>query len=394
MKKIKYASQNIDQADIKSVNKSLKSEFITQGPKSKIFEDHIKKKFKSKYAVCVSSGTSALKIAMMSINLSKSDGVIVPAITFVATINAARYITKNIIISNVDSSFGCITREKLLDALKVAKKKKIKVKCLLNIFYAGQTKDLFEIYKICKQNNIFIIEDACHAIGTNYKVGNSLYKVGSCSHSKISTFSFHSIKNITTGEGGCILTNDKKIFEKARVLRSHGIIRNINKKKPWEYDAKFLSENYRITDFQCTLGISQLKKIEEFKKKKNFLYNFYLKKIRKFKNYFLPLSTEKNNCDPHWHLFPIMFHKKNLSQRDKLYFFLKSKNINTQIHYVPLYRHTLYKKLYSRKDYKDTEFFYNRVLSLPFHTKLTKKEIDRVIKSIDEFIYRIIQNKV
>ena len=110
MKKIKYASQNIDQADIKSVNKSLKSEFITQGPNSKIFEDHIKKKFKSKYAVCVSSGTSALKIAMMSINLSKSDGVIVPAITFVATINAARYITKNIIISNVDSSFGCITR--------------------------------------------------------------------------------------------------------------------------------------------------------------------------------------------------------------------------------------------------------------------------------------------
>tara|TARA_B100000963_G_scaffold362041_1_gene402481 strand:+ start:8253 stop:9437 length:1185 start_codon:yes stop_codon:yes gene_type:complete len=394
MKKIKYASQNIDHTDLKSVNKSLQSEFITQGPNSKIFENHLKKKFKSKYAVCVSSGTSALKIAMMSINLSKNDGVIVPAITFVATINAAKNITKNIIISDVDPSFGCITKEKLIDALNIAKKRKIKVKCLINVFYAGQTKDLFEIFKICKQNNILIIEDSCHAIGTNYKVGNNLYKVGSCSHSKVSTFSFHSIKNITTGEGGCLLTNDKKIFEKARVLRSHGILRDINKKKPWEYDAKFFSENYRITDFQCALGISQLKKIEEFKKKKKKFYNFYLKKIKKFKDYFIPLKTEKNNCDPHWHLFPIIFNKKNLQQRDKLYFFLKSKNINTQIHYIPLYKHTLYKNLYSRNDYKDTEFFYNRVLSLPFHTKLTKKEINRVINSINEFIYRITQNKV
>ena len=394
MKKIKYASQNISRLDINHVKKSLKGDFITQGKTIAIFEENLKKKFNSKYALAVSSGTSALKIALMSLNFSKNDGIIVPSITFVATINAAKNITNKIIISDVDPSYGCITKEKLLDALKEAKIKKIKIKCLVNVFYAGQTKDIFEIYQICKKNKIIIIEDACHAIGTKYRVKNKLFKVGSCSHSNISTFSFHSIKNITTGEGGSILTNNKKIYEKINILRSHGILRNINKNKPWEYDAKFFSENYRITDFQCSLGISQLKKIESFKKKKIILYNYYLKKIAKFKNYFTALKTENKNCDPHWHLFPIIFNKKNLKYRDKLYFYLKDKNIFTQVHYIPLYKHSLYKQLYLRKFHKGTEFFYKRTLSLPFHTKLSKKEIDFIVKNINIFFNKLIQSKL
>jgi dTDP-4-amino-4,6-dideoxygalactose transaminase len=394
MKTIKYASQNINQLDINHVKKSLKGDFITQGKTSEIFEKNLKKKFNSKYALAVSSGTSALKIAIMSLNLTKNDGIIVPSITFVATINAAKNITNKIIISDVDPSYGCITKEKLLDAIKIAKKKKINVKCLLNVFYAGQTKDVYEIYKICKKNNISIVEDSCHAIGTKYKVQNKLYNVGSCSHSKISTFSFHSIKNITTGEGGAILTNNFEIYKKSKVLRSHGILRNLNKEKPWEYDAKFFSENYRVTDFQCALGISQLKKIEIFKKKKKYLYNYYLKKINDFKEYFTELKNEKNCSDPHWHLFPIIFNKKNIQYRNKLYFFLKSKDIFTQIHYIPLYKHTLYKSLYLKNFHKDSEFFYRRVLSLPFHTQLTKLQIDRVIKNINIFFNKIAQNKV
>lgn len=394
MKDIKYSSQNIDKIDIKNVSKSLQGDFITQGSTIETFENRLKKKFNSNYVIAVSSGTSALKIALMSVGLNKNDGIIVPAITFVATINAAKNITNKIVIADIDPSIGCITKEKLIEALKIAKRRKIKIKCLINVFYAGQTNDVNEIYRICKKNSIIIIEDSCHAIGSRYKVKNKFYKVGSCSHSKISTFSFHSIKNMTTGEGGSIHTNDKKIYQKSKILRSHGILRNINKKNPWEYDAKFLSENYRITDFQCALGISQLKKLDKSKKKKKILYNSYIKEIRKFKEFFEPLKTEKNSCDPHWHLFPIIFKKKKIKYRDKLYFFLKSKRINTQIHYVPLYKHSLYRNLYLKNFYKDTDFFYKRVLSLPFHTKLRKSHFKKIIKNINIFIDMITQKKV
>jgi dTDP-4-amino-4,6-dideoxygalactose transaminase len=286
-KNINYASHNIDKEDIKAVNRTLGSNFLTQGPEINKFENRLKNKFRSKFAVAVSSGTAALKIALKSLKLEKNSGVIVPANTFIATANAVTFCNFNLILAPVNKEHGGLDYQSLEIALKYAKKNKIKVRCLINVFYAGQVWDVEKIYTLCKKNKIKIIEDACHAIGTKYFVNNKLYSVGSCKHSDISTMSFHSIKNITTGEGGCILTNSKDIYNYSKLIRSHGINRDrISSKKnkksfiqPWFYEAIELSENYRLTDIQSSLGISQLKKLDKFKIYKSNLYKYYLKKV-------------------------------------------------------------------------------------------------------------------
>ena len=303
---------------------------------------------------------------------------------FVSSINAAKYLTDKIIITDIDPETGLMSKNNLIDALNEANKKKIKIKVLINIFYAGQVQDVHDIYKICKREKILIIEDACHAIGTTYNIGKKHYCVGGCGHAVLSLFSFHSIKNITTGEGGCILTNNKKIYNTCKLLRSHGIKRNVSKKYPWLYDAVSLSGNSRITDFQSSLGISQLKKLNKFYKKKFLLHKIYTKAYKKYKDFFVPLK--KNiNCNPHWHLFPILFNKNFIHMRDKLYFFFKKNHISTQINYIPLYRHSIYKKYYINSLHKNSEFFFKRVLSLPFHTSLKTKDIKKILLLIESF---------
>ena len=384
MRNTKYASQNIDSKDLFSVKKSLKSDFLTQGPAVEKFEKYLSIFFKSKYAIAVNSGTSALNITLRSLGISKNDGVLVPSNTFVSSINAAKYLTDKIIITDIDPETGLMSKNNLINALKEAKKNKIKIKILINVFYAGQVQDVHDIYKICKREKILIVEDACHAIGTKYNIKKKHYYVGECRHSTLSLFSFHSIKNITTGEGGCILTNNKNIYNTCKLLRSHGIKRNISKKYPWLYDAISLSGNSRITDFQSSLGISQLKKLNKFYKKKNSLYKFYTKALIKYKDYFVPLK-KNNNCNPHWHLFPILFNKNFIHMRDKLYFFLKKNNISTQINYIPLYRHSIYKKYYMNSFHNNSEFFFSRVLSLPFHTSLKIQDIKKILLFTENF---------
>ena len=237
-------------------------------------------------------------------NLKVNDHVIVPSNTFVATANAVIANNLKIIIAPVNPNHGGLDEDCLKKTIKFAKLKKKKVKALINVFYAGQVWDVHKIYKICKKENIKIIDDACHAIGTNYRYLKKIYKVGSCKHSEITTFSFHSIKNITTAEGGCILTNNHKIYNLVKNLRSHGINRDkkyslINKKnfddQPWFYEAVELSENYRLSDLQCDLGISQIKKIENFNNKKKILHKYYLKKIKKLKKYLTTIDINKSS---------------------------------------------------------------------------------------------------
>jgi dTDP-4-amino-4,6-dideoxygalactose transaminase len=395
-KNINYASHNIDKEDIKAVNRTLCSNFLTQGPEINKFEDRLKNKFHSKFAVAVSSGTAALKIALKSLKLEKNSGVIVPANTFIATANAVTFCNFNLILAPVNKEHGGLDYQSLEIALKYAKKNKIKVRCLINVFYAGQVWDVEKIYTLCKKNKIKIIEDACHAIGTKYFVNNKLYSVGSCKHSDISTMSFHSIKNITTGEGGCILTNSKDIYNYSKLIRSHGINRDrISSKKnkksfiqPWFYEAIELSENYRLTDIQSSLGISQLKKLDKFKIYKSNLYKYYLKKISDLKDILEPIPRNKNS-DTHWHLFPVLLKKKYLDQKINLFNFLKKNRIKIQVNYIPIYKHPIYKNKYFFKVHKDSELFYKKVISLPFHSKITKKDVDFIVYKINKFSLNI-----
>jgi dTDP-4-amino-4,6-dideoxygalactose transaminase len=395
-KNINYASHNIDKEDIKAINRTLNSNFLTQGPEINKFEECLKKNFHSKFAVAVSSGTAALKIALKSLKLEKYSGVIVPANTFIATANAVTFSNFNLILAPVNKEHGGLDYQSLVVALKYAKKKKIKVRCLINVFYAGQVWDVEKIYSLCKKNKIKIIEDACHAIGTKYFVKNKMYRVGSCQHCDISTMSFHSIKNITTGEGGCILTNSKDIYNYSKLIRTHGINRDPrsskkNKKlfkQPWFYEAIEFSENYRLTDIQSSLGISQLKKLDKFKFYKSNLHKYYLKKISDLKDILEPITLNKNS-DTHWHLFPVLLKKKYLDKKIYLFNFLKKNRINIQVNYIPIYKHPIYKNKYLFKVHKDSEIFYKKVISLPFHTKITKKDVNFIIDKIHQFSFNI-----
>ena len=393
MKRIKYASQNLDKNDIINVTKILRNDFITQGPKVAEFENKLKKRFGAKYCIVTSNGTSALKLSLRSLNLKSNDHVIVPSNTFVATANAVIANNQKIIIAPVNPNHGSLDEDCLKKTIKFAKLKKKKIKALINVFYAGQVWDVHKIYKICNKENIKIIDDACHAIGTNYRYSKKIYKVGSCKHSAITTFSFHSIKNITTAEGGCILTNSQKTYNLVKNLRSHGINRDkkislINKKnfndQPWFYEAVELSENYRLSDLQCALGISQLKKLEIFKKYKNQIYNYYNKKIEKLNKYLIPISKNKSSLT-HWHLYPVVINKKYIQRKKKLFLFLKKKNIFTQVHYIPIYKHPIYKNCYDKILNLESENFYKSVISLPFHTKIKYREIDYIINQISKF---------
>jgi dTDP-4-amino-4,6-dideoxygalactose transaminase len=401
MKTIKYSSQNIDLNDIKSVSKTLKKEFITQGPTVKEFEKKLKKKFGAKYCIVTSNGSSALKLSVKSLNLKKNDYVIVPSNTFIATANAVTLNNLKLIIAAINPNHGGLDLNCLKKTILHAQKTNKKIKAIINVFYAGQIWDNNEIYKFCKKRNIKIIDDACHAIGTSYKNNKKIYNIGSCKHSDITTFSFHSIKNITTAEGGCILTNNRTLYNSIKNLRSHGINREITKTKtnkinfknePWFYEAVEISENYRLSDLQCSLGISQLQKIEKFKKQKDILYKYYKDKIRILKRFLIPIS-HNHLSNTHWHLYPVLINENYIKFKKKLYLHLKKKKILTQVHYVPIYKHPIYKNLYKQKLHHVSDKFYKQILSLPFHSKLKIKEIDLVVSEISKFFDNILNER-
>ena len=400
MKHIKYASQNINYSDIKNISNVLRDEFLTQGPKVNDFENKLKKRFGSKYCVVTSSGSSALKLSVKSLNLNKNDYIIVPSNTFVATANAVTLNNLKLIIAPINPNHGGLDLNCLKKTILDAQKTKKKIKAIINVFYAGQVWDINEIYKFCKKRNIKIIDDACHAIGTSYKNNKKIYNIGSCKHSDITTFSFHSIKNITTAEGGCILTNNKTLYNSIKNLRSHGINREITdtkinkinfKNEPWFYEALEISENYRLSDLQCSLGISQLQKLEKFKKQKDILYGYYKNKIRKLNRFLIPISYN-NHSNTHWHLYPVLIKENFTKYKKKLFLYLKKKKIFTQVHYIPIYKHPIYKNLYNKKLHYDSDKFYKEILSLPFHSKLTLKEIDYVVSEISKFFETIPNN--
>ena len=255
-KSINYGKQSVDNRDIDEVKKSLKNEFITTGPYVEKFENSLKNKFKCKYAYSCSSATSGLHLAFLSISLKKNDVILMPAINFISSYRMAELIGAKIYLVDVDEKTGQINLKNVLDCIKKNKIKKIKA--LVTMYLGGYVENNIDFFKLKKKYNFSLIEDACHAIGSKYKYNNKSFFIGSCKHSDICVFSFHPVKTITTGEGGAVLTNNKNIANKIRLLRSHGIIRN--KKQYWDYDIKQLGFNYRLSDVNCALGFSQLKK--------------------------------------------------------------------------------------------------------------------------------------
>jgi UDP-4-amino-4,6-dideoxy-L-N-acetyl-beta-L-altrosamine transaminase len=379
---IPYGRQLISSNDIKHVSKSLKNQLITTGDYVNKFENKIKKLLNCKYALTCSSGTAALHLSLLAISIKKNDVIVMPAINFVAAYNQAKILGAKIFLADVDNSTGQMTPITLLDCIK--KNNLNRIKAILTMYLGGYPENVEKFFDIKNKYKCFLIEDACHAFGASYKFGNKKFHIGSCKHADISTFSFHPLKTITTGEGGAVTTNSNKLYQKILKLRSHGIERS---EYHWKYNVAFNGFNYRLSDINCALGYSQIINIKKFIKKRNVVYNFYRKHLHKFKEY-ISIPNYTNFTYPSYHLFIMKFNLKKL-KCNKNYVFKKmlEKKIFLQQHYIPIFN---FKKIFKQKFYKSNYAgaldYISNTFSLPIFAGMTRRNMIYILKNIELLI--------
>lgn len=379
MKYIPYGRQFIDNEDKKLVLNSLSNDLITGGPFVEKFEKELNKYLKCKYSYVCSSGTAAIHLAMLSIDLKKNDIILMPAVNFIASYNMAKIMGLKVFLVDIDEFTGQVTPEKILECIRKNKLKKISA--IITMYHGGYPENVKKFYDIKKKYKFFIIEDSCHALGAEYKFKNKYIKIGSCKHADISTFSLHPLKTITSGEGGIITTNNAKIAKNIKLFRSHGISRN--KKKHWQYDVKKYGFNYRLSDINCALGLSQLKKIDFFLKERKKIFEKYLFELKDF-NLNLMIPQYSKDIKPSFHLFviSIFFHKLNKSKNHFMKYLFNNKIIAQQ-HYIPIYKFSVYNE--KLNTFYNSERYFNNSVSIPIHLDLNKKKQRKVISTIKSY---------
>jgi UDP-4-amino-4,6-dideoxy-N-acetyl-beta-L-altrosamine transaminase len=377
---IPYSRQLIDEDDIKAVSEVLRSDFITQGPKISEFEDALASYCGARHAVVFNSGTSALHGAYFVSGLKEGDEFITTPNTFVATANAGLYLRAMPVFVDIEPDIGTINADIIEQAVTD------KTKAIVPVHYAGHPCDMEHIYAIAQKYGLRVIEDACHALGAKYKNGN----IGNCEYSDMVVFSFHPVKSITTGEGGAVLTNNKIYYKKLLAFRSHGILKTDFINEPhgeWYYEMQSLGYNYRMTDIQAALGLSQLRKLDFFIERRRSIARTYKEAFQN--NSFFKIPFEKESCVSAFHLFVLLIDFKSLRlDRKVMVNNLKKLCIGTQVHYMPIYYHPYYKELLQKKDYPSTESYYEKCLSIPVHPKMTADDI----KIVSDSVLSIIQD--
>ena len=373
-----YGRQWIDDEDVKAVVEVLRSDFITQGPKIEEFETKLAAACGAKYAVVFNSGTSALHAAYFAIGLSKGDEFITTPITFVATANAGLFLGARPLFCDVEEDTGNLNPDLLVEKITP------KTKLIAVVHYAGHPCDMEKIRKIADKYGLFVVEDACHALGARYKN----CKIGSCEYSDATVFSFHPVKHITTGEGGAVLTNRKDIYKKLLMFRNHGITKNESqfvqsKDGDWYYEMQFLGFNYRMSDIQASLGISQLKKLPKFVEKRRKIAQTYNELFQG--NPFFDIPPERKYAYHSYHLYHIRLKNGYEEKKEEIFKLLRRKGLGVQVHYIPVYLHPYYRKLgYQQGECPTAEKFYQRELSLPIFPSMDKSSIYFVANTIFE----------
>jgi len=385
-KKISYGSHYIDDNDIEAVVDILKKGYITQGKTVDDFGQALADYAGAKYGVAVSSGTAALHLSVAALGIKPGDEVITTPMTFCATANAALYQGAEVKFVDID--------EKTLniDPNLIEEKITKRTKAIMPVDFRGHPAMLPEIKEIADLYNLKIIEDGSHSIGSNYTHNGKKYFCGDGIHADLCTYSFHPVKHITTGEGGAVLTNDPDLYRKAFLLRKHGIDRRdemFSEKKrigSWIYDMEFLGFNYRITDFQAALGLSQLKKIESIKARRREIVDYYNEHFFGIDELILP--HEENNVDSNFHLYILQVKNNSRFDRYDLYTYLKTGDYNPMVHYIPVHLLGYFRKRYGYKrgDFPISEKFYDRAISIPLYPSLTDEEVEKVVKDITNFV--------
>ena len=373
---IPYGRQDITQADINSVIKVLQSDFLTQGPQVPKFEKVVSQYCNVKYALATNSATSALHLACLSLGLNNNDWLWTTSITFVASANCGLYCGAKVDFVDINPATYNICPEVLEKKLVKAKKLGKLPKIVIPVHLCGQSCDMKSIYELSKEYGFKIIEDASHAIGGKYL--NE--PIGNCKYSDITVFSFHPVKIITTGEGGMALTNNNKLFKRMSLLRSHGITRDPSQMTKqadgdWYYQQIELGYNYRMTDIQAALGVSQLKRLDDYVSRRHELSTRYNELLKDFP---LVIPYQHNDGYSAFHLYIIRL--KNKNKHKQVFEYLRKNGIGVNLHYIPVYHQPYYEAMGFKKGYcLEAENYYNEAISLPMYATLSEVEQDKVV---------------
>lgn len=373
-----YGKQWIDDKDIQAIVDVLKSDYLTTGPTISRFEREIAKVVDVKYAVAFANGTAALHGACFAAGIQENDEVITTPLTFVASANCVLYQGGNPVFADIDPNTYNISPKSVKTLVTE------KTKAIIPVDFTGQPADLDEIVTIAKENNLVVIEDAAHALGATYK----RRRIGSISD--MTMFSFHPVKHITTGEGGVITTNNEDYYEKLIQFRSHGIIRNVSKlienQGPWYYEMQFLGFNYRMTDIQAALGLSQLNKLKRFIEIRKQYVEMYNEAFQHIHGITIPFQSEESNSS--WHLYIIRLNLERLSVgRKDIFEAMMKENIGVNVHYIPVHLQPYYKKLgYKKGICPNAEMLYEEIITLPLYPAMTVSDVKDVIQGVQKVI--------
>ena len=329
MKTYGYGHQSIDEADIQSVVDVLRGDYLTCGPSVKAFEQAICAYTGAKYCVAVANATAGLHIAALAAGLGPGDEAITSPITFLSSANCICFAGGTPIFADIDPETANI------DPVEVERRVTSRTKAVIPVHFAGQSCDMEKISEIARAHNLVVIEDAAHAIGSDYRDG----RVGSCRYSDMTTFSFHPVKTITTGEGGAVTTNSPQLYEKLCAFRAHGSHKDGAMADTWEYEMRELGYNYRITDFQCALGLSQLGKLGKFKARRREIVSYYNEYLG------LPHLVEREFSNACFHLYPVL-----VENRRDFYFKARERGLNLQVHYIPVHTQPYYREKFGKQD--------------------------------------------
>lgn len=369
---IYYNKHSIDNSDINAVIRVLKSNHLTQGPINSLFEKKLSKYFGAKYCNVVSNGTVAIYLSLLALNLNKKDFILVSPLSFVAGAISSIYLERQLDFVDIDKSTYAISEIELEKKIINLKKKRKKVGCVIVTDYAGIPANWTKINKLKAKYGFKIINDNCHAIGSKYLNSNK-YAV---KYADVVVQSYHAIKNITTGEGGSILTNKRDIYKKITLFKTHGITRSINEKKKfglWYYDVKTVGLNFRLSDIQCALGLSQFTKIDKFLAKRKRIANIYNKIFSNFNLIQLPKTFSDRISS--YHIYPILINFDMIKITKKILFNkLEKLGYTLQVNYIPTYHFTIFKKNFKKTDFPNAEFFYKNQVSLPCFVDLSNKD--------------------